>query len=99
MARNGALLASFLAVSACHPVPPGRVAVTSVEVDGNQALGDEELEKKIATRASPKFLGLWRGVFFEQEVFDSALLQQDIQRLERTYRARGFYAARVRAVR
>ncbi len=99
MARRGALLASLLAVSACHPVPPGRVAVTSLEVDGNEALGEEELEKKIVTRESPKFLGLFRGVVFDQEVFDSSLLQQDIERLERHYRARGFYSARVRAVR
>ena len=86
-------------MSACHPVPTGRKAVTSVEVAGNRALGDEELEKKLATRASPKFLGLWRGVVFDQEVFDSSLLQQDIERLERYYRARGFYSAKVRAAR
>ncbi len=97
---GGALLASFLAVcAACHPVPQGRVAVTSVEVEGNQALGDDELEKELATRKSARFLGLWRGVMFDQEVYDPSLLQKDVTKLERYYRSRGFYSARVRAAR
>ncbi len=75
------------------------MAVTSVEVQGNRALAEEELETKLVTRQSPKFLGLFRGLVFDQEVFDASLMQQDIKRLERHYRARGYYSARVRAVR
>ena len=50
-----------------------------------------ELEDKIATRESPHFLGLFEGVVYDYEIFNLYVLQRDLQRIERYYRARGFY--------
>jgi outer membrane protein insertion porin family/translocation and assembly module TamA len=68
-----------------------------IRVSGNHALDDQEIEEHIATRDSPKFLGLVRGVVFDYEVFDRYVLERDLQRIERYYRSRGFYWPRVRA--
>lgn len=53
----------------------------------------------IATRASPKLLGLFRGVIFELQELHPTVLATDLSRVERHYRARGFYSAKVRAAR
>jgi outer membrane protein insertion porin family/translocation and assembly module TamA len=71
--------------------------VTSVDVNGNDELSSKSIKKKLATRSSPKFLGLFRGVVYDYEVFDLFVLQRDLARIERYYRARGFYKARARA--
>jgi outer membrane protein assembly factor BamA len=81
----------------CVSLPRGRAAVDSVELSGNQELGDREIKKKIATRSSSKFLGLFQGVVYDYEIFDLYVLQRDLARVERYYRARGFYQARARA--
>ena len=64
-------------------------------------MGDEgdELLDKLATRGSSKFLGLFRGVFFDYEVYDENVLARDLERVERYYRALGYYEAAVRAAR
>jgi outer membrane protein insertion porin family/translocation and assembly module TamA len=51
----------------------------------------------MATTPSSKFVGLFRGVVYDYEIFNQSVLQTDLQRIERYYRARGFYKARVRA--
>ncbi len=68
-----------------------------LSVSGNEELSDAEIEEHIATRPSPKFLGLFRGIIYDYEVFDRYVLERDLQRIERYYRARGFYWPRVRA--
>ena len=52
---------------------------------------------KIATAETPKFLGLFRGVVYQYEIFDRFVLQRDLARIERYYRARGYYDAKARA--
>jgi outer membrane protein assembly factor BamA len=64
---------------------------------GNKVLDEQEIEEKIASRESPRFLGLFAGVVYDYEVFDRYVLERDLQRIERYYRARGFYWTRVRA--
>ncbi len=64
---------------------------------GNSQLADEEIEERIASRETPKFLGLFPGVIYDYEVFNRFVLERDLQRIERFYRSRGFYEAHARA--
>jgi outer membrane protein insertion porin family/translocation and assembly module TamA len=68
-----------------------------IELTGNQALDDDEIEEKIASRETPRLLGLFKGLVYDYSVFDRYVLERDLQRIERYYRSRGFYWTRVRA--
>jgi outer membrane protein assembly factor BamA len=81
----------------CASIPARRYAMDGIVVSGNHELHDTEIEEHIATRDSPRFLGLFRGVVYDYEVFDRYVLERDLQRIERYYRSRGFYWPRVRA--
>lgn len=83
--------------TSCVSIPARRYALEGISVSGNDELSDEEIREHIATRESPKFLGLFRGVIYDYEVFDRYVLERDLQRIERYYRSRGFYWPRVRA--
>src|SRR5882672_2651541 len=85
------------ALSACSAIPPGHSSVDSISVEGARELDSDDIEEKLATAPSPKFLGLFRGVVYDYEVFDRLKLQRDLARVERYYRARGFYEAQARA--
>ena len=91
-----ALICAALLV-ACTSVPPGRSAVDSVNLKGNDAIDSDDLREKLATAASPRFLGIFAGIVYDYNVFDRFVLDRDLQRIERYYRARGYYQARVRA--
>ncbi|PIE05641.1 MAG: hypothetical protein CSA75_03685, partial [Sorangium cellulosum] len=86
-------------VSGCHHVAPGRQAIDDVRVLQNTKLDDSEITDKIATAASPRFLGIWDGVAFDYVYLDRFVLQQDVARIERIYRAQGYYDVKVRAAR
>ena len=90
---------SLLSLLGCASIPRRGAAVDDVSVEGEQEVDEEDIEDKIATRKSPKFLALFRGVVYDYEIFNSYVLQRDLERIERYYRARGFYEARVRAAR
>ncbi|HKO49556.1 MAG TPA: BamA/TamA family outer membrane protein [Polyangiaceae bacterium] len=90
-------LISVLSSAGCTKVPAGRSAVKSVEVSGNDLIDADDLYEKLATTSSPKFLGLFRGIVYEYSVFDRFVLERDLQRIERYYRAVGYYHARARA--
>ncbi len=85
----------------CHSIPKGRSAIYSVEVKNVRARGPSpdiaEIEEKLATTPSPKFLGLFRGVVYEYTTFEPQTLQKDLARVQAACRARGYYEARVRA--
>ena len=83
--------------SACVDIPARRFAMDTMRVSGNDEIGESEILERIATRESPRFLGLFPGVMFDYEVFDRYVLERDLQRIERYYRARGFYRCHVRA--
>jgi len=91
----------FLQASAwlcgCTRAPQQRFDLESVNVAGNSYLDDDEIEERIATRETPKFLGLFPGVIYDYEVFNRFVLERDLQRIERFYRARGYYQAHARA--
>src|SRR4051812_22161038 len=91
---------SFISVlfgTGCTKVPAGRSAVKSVSFTGNDVIDADDLREKLATTSTPKFLGLFRGIVYEYSVFDRFVLERDLQRIERYYRAVGYYHARVRA--
>ena len=90
-------LATLAFAGGCTSVPPGRTVVDTVEVRGANSVEASDLEEGLATAPSPKFLGLFRGLVYDYTVFNRRTLDLDLERVERTYRARGYYDARVRA--
>ncbi len=92
-------LAAWLSccIVGCTRAPTTRFNVESLKVSGNDKLDDEEIEERIATRESPRFLGLFQGVVYDYEVFNRFVLERDLQRVERFYQSRGYYKARARA--
>jgi outer membrane translocation and assembly module TamA len=87
----------LLVVGGCASLPPGESAIDAVTVRGTHAVASDDVEGKIATTGSPRFLGLFEGLVFDYEVFNASTLQRDLARVERSYRARGYYAAHARA--
>ncbi|HEY6725743.1 MAG TPA: POTRA domain-containing protein [Polyangiaceae bacterium] len=87
----------MFATSACTSIPERRFAIESISVEGANAIDSSELEEHLASRESPKFLGVLSGVVYDHQVFNRHVLEADLQRIERYYRARGYYRARVRA--
>jgi outer membrane protein insertion porin family/translocation and assembly module TamA len=91
------LLAVF--ASGCARIPPRRYVLDSIDFVGNHAVSDGDLRDHIASRPSPRFLGLFEGFVDEYEVFDRYVLERDLERVERYYRAQGYYDARARVAR
>lgn len=86
-------------VLGCARAPTQRFNLESLKVTGNEQLDDDEIEERIASRETPRFLGLFPGVIYDYEVFNRFVLERDLQRIERLYRSRGYYEARARAAR
>lgn len=84
-------------VCGCASVAPGQQAVDSVSIHGAHRVAESDIEDKLATEQSPKFLGVFRGIVYDYEIFNAATLQRDLARVERYYRARGYYSAHARA--
>ncbi|HEY6461519.1 MAG TPA: POTRA domain-containing protein, partial [Polyangiaceae bacterium] len=94
---SGVLLAVAGAASlGCSTIPPGRSAVDSVHVDNAKELKSGDVEDQLATQASAKFLFLFQGVAYDYSVYDEAVLQRDMARVERFYRSKGFFGAHAR---
>ena len=92
------IFAALLALcGGCAKIPAGRAAIDDVTIRGATQVDEDEIEQKITTAPSPKLIGLFRGVVYDYEIFDRFALQRDLARIERLYRARGFYAAHARA--
>lgn len=81
----------------CATIPPGMAAIDGVNVEGNRAVSAGDIREKIATTASPKFFGVVPGFIHDYSLYDRSVLQRDLERVERYYRARGHYEAQVRA--
>jgi outer membrane protein insertion porin family/translocation and assembly module TamA len=82
---------------ACASIPPGRAAVDAVDFEGTSHVDEHDLRSKLATAPSPKFLGVVPGLVYDYELFDPYVLRRDLERVERYYRARGYYEAHARA--
>jgi outer membrane protein insertion porin family/translocation and assembly module TamA len=79
--------------------PGDAQVVSAVDLEGTEAVDAKDVLSRLSTAASPRFLGIWDGVVFDYEVFDETLLERDLERIQRYYRARGFYEAQVTAAR
>jgi outer membrane protein assembly factor BamA len=95
--KTSATLALAFCAGACSRVPPGRSAIDEVSVSNLRTVSSSEVEDKLASAASPKFLGLFRGVVYDYNVLDDSSLQRDLARVERYLRGRGFLDAKARA--
>ena len=86
-------------LQSCAPLPSRRYTLESLEFSGDHQIEDGDIEEVIASKQSPRFLGIESGIIYDYEVFDRFVLERDLERIERYYRARGYYRARVRAAR
>ncbi len=87
----------WLGATGCASIPKGAASVDSISIDGNKVISSSDVEDRLATAPSPKFLGLFRGVIYDYELLDRSVVQRDLERVERYYRARGYYEAQARA--
>ena len=83
--------------SGCMRAPEQRFNLESLTVTGNSHVDSDDIRERIASRESPKFLGLFPGVIYDYEIFNRFVLERDLQRIERLYRSRGYYQAHARA--
>src|SRR5260221_12626322 len=90
------LLLPLASALGCSRVPAGRSAVDAVRVDGTRTIDRDDLEEKLATAPTPKFLGLFRGIAYDYEVYEASVVQRDLARGERYYPGHGFLDARAR---
>jgi outer membrane protein assembly factor BamA len=82
---------------ACTSIPKGAASVDDVTVEGNEIVSSSDIEEKMATMPTEKFLGMFRGVMYDYSLFDKSVLQRDLDRIERYLQTRGFYESKVRA--
>jgi outer membrane protein insertion porin family/translocation and assembly module TamA len=97
VARAGALLLAL----GCYPRPDvGAEApiVDALDIVGGDSVDIERLKEGLATHATERFLFM-QGVIADYEVLDEALLERDLERVERFFQARGFYEAKVTGAR
>jgi len=79
----------------CSKPDSARTAVDRVDIRETEQIDADEVAERIATAPSRRYWGFW----VDYEYFDQQVLQKDLARIERYYRSRGFYAARVSAAR
>jgi len=91
-----AYAALLLGALACARQPyPREPVVEQVEIEGVTSDDVEGVREGLATQESQKMLLIWDGVTSDYETFDDSVMQSDIERVERYFRARGYYEARV----
>lgn len=112
LAATIALSLSLLLALGCQaPLPVGRDVVTNVDFVDVTKVDEDALEDGLATAESSlapgicrdvafgvPFIGVCEGVF-EYQTLDETILARDLERVERFYRARGYYEAKVSAAR
>lgn len=87
----------------CSPSDLSGCVIDEMDVKGNDALGDDEILSRIATTETGTFLegipllGAVDALTVQYERFDRFVLERDLARVERLYRAKGYYEAVVRA--
>jgi surface antigen Omp85-like protein/surface antigen-like variable number repeat protein len=88
----------------CASRPAGRLVVDQVDLRGGREVSADDVLDRLATRSSSTLFGVphsagWLSVPLDYEVYDPFVVERDVQRVERYYRARGYYGARVIAAR
>ena len=107
LTATGCVTKPYAPLPACSRADLSGCLIKDVEVLGNRAVATADLEEKIATTATSRvlggvmekvpILGLWDRLTVTYERLDPFVLERDLARIERAYRARGYYEARVRA--
>ncbi len=94
-------VSAFLLLTGCirKDFPVEADIIRDVDIEGATAVDPVDVLDRLATASSPRFLGIWDGVVFEYEIFDENVLERDLKRIERYYRSRGYYDAKVTAAR
>ncbi len=90
-------LAVALALGGCTSIPAGRSSIDALNIEGTDAIDESTVAEKLATTPTEKFIGLFRGVVYDYEVYDPSVVQRDLARIERYYRGKGFLEAHARA--
>jgi len=85
IARAVLALSCFFASACAHTPPPGSQLVSAVDIRGDTTGAQAELRRGIATR--------------EDTPYDPSMLAKDLARIQRFYRAHGYYDATTRAAR
>ncbi|MBN1610955.1 MAG: BamA/TamA family outer membrane protein [Polyangiaceae bacterium] len=98
-AASGLILVCGLSSCVRQPYPAGRDIVSDVELEHSEPVDEDVLLDGLSTTASKRFLGIWDGVAYDYETLDKNVLARDLERVERYYRARGYYQAKVTAAR
>ncbi len=99
----GALF-SLLVPLGCRPYPPRPVVdevVLEPVVDESKPHEEVDIDailERLATVESPDLFGIFPRVL-EYETYDPTVLGRDLERIERAFRARGYYEAKVIAAR
>ena len=93
--------------AACDPHDLSGCIVDEVRVYGNTEVLASDVKEHIATAESSHVFGgalehvpilsLWDNLTVEYERFDRYVMQRELERVERYYRARGYYEAHVRS--
>lgn len=106
--RDGAVRAAYcfgligvclgVGCQAARDVPAQSPVIKELRLEGADSIDQDRLREGLATRESPSFLGV-QGFGYEYELLDESLLERDLERVERFYRARGHYEAKVTAAR
>ena len=78
-------------------LPDGATALDKVRVDGNDELATGDVVDSIASDPTHKTFGLVRMWWVDYGIYDKTTVEKDLKRIERFYRARGYYEAHVRA--
>ncbi len=89
----------MIGLAGCTSIPRGRLAIDAVDLVGARSVEAGDVLDKLATTATPKFLGIFPGLVNEYSVYDASVLQRDLARVERYYRGRGFFEAQARVAR
>src|SRR5580658_870970 len=85
--------------AACSKIPKDRSAIDVVDIHATGDLSEGDVSDKISTAATPKFLGLFRGVAFDYEIYDETVVQRDLARIERYYQGHGYLDVHARSAR
>jgi hypothetical protein len=94
--KLGALF-SFVLLGACRGYPP-RPVVSEVVIEPGEVIDVDALLDRLATVETPYLFGIFPRVL-EYETYDPSVLARDLERIERAYRGRGYYEAKVTAAR
>ena len=97
MTRARLWLVVMLAAAACKSVPESRVGVAAIRFRGTDELSNSDLEERIATQETPKFLGFFRASWRRYDEFAPEVLEKDLERIRHYYQRRGYYDTEVRA--